>query len=439
VQAAISSHPAQYLADGRSRLCFDFFRGAVAREFSRHSDASFWGGSVLQVAHDSRPVRHAVLAVAALRRSRDARSHTPFAPFAEAEYSRALRDMAAEISDGGPNAALNAITCAILFIAFEVLRENEIGALGHLESAIRILGQTQKGDWRQESMRVRVVRLLARLDLDASLYLGVRAPGLPVSELSSKVGTDELEHLLDAANLLLRRATYFKRAIADDYRYRQLGDAPIQALDQQNQFLEEYRLMESRLRTLGGLDYNEDQRRRISLQQIQVKMGLTMMHGCLHREESLYDAFEGTFGEIVQICEEILMQDASASESAFTLERGLIHPLYWTASKCRNPSLRRRALELLRRCPREGVWIAEIQARVAERVIEIEEQPIARFHGHGVSENLGLGYGGVHEFLRIHSADLTFDKMQRVIYMTYQTCPNGLDGYWHVSLEALKY
>jgi hypothetical protein len=58
----------------------------------------------------------------------------------------------------------------------------------------------------------------------------------------------------------------------------------------------------------------------------------------------------------------------------FTFEIGLIPPLYFTAINCRHLLLRRKAVALLRQgSRREGLRDAEPMARVAERVIKLEE------------------------------------------------------------------
>jgi hypothetical protein len=310
-----------------------------------------------------------------------------------------------------------------------------------LDSAVAILQQVEENDQEQQgkdSLHCQLKRLLARVDLDASMYLGIRPPGLtPQHGLDDNciqhTSPDDLEGVLDAANGLLLRATFFKRMVADNYRYRDGGDVPLDTFEQRNRLLCEYRQMDEQLGTIAELWRHSEPRSKILVCQIQVKMGLTMAYGCLHKEESLYDSLMETFEEIIQLCEKAL---GDTTEGSFTLERGLIHPLYWTVSKCRDCGLRRRALELLRRCPREGVWIAEIHARIARRVIEIEEGVETL---ESSSDEILLGCAGIPEFRRIHSVDLTFDKTARLIYMTYQTCPNGLEGGWDVSLDVLQY
>jgi hypothetical protein len=351
-----------------------------------------------------------------------------------------MKGMAGQIAVACPadQTARRAALCAVLFVVFEVLRENEVAALPHLDGAARIL-EEHSAAWMKDGLGKGLARLLARLDLDASLYLGVRPPVLSVRESLCSWDGDfpNVEDLLDAANELLRRATLFKRTVADDYRYRHAGPVPIRAIFDRDQFLHEYRLLDSRLDRVGGPCGGSNLEERLLIHRIQIKIGLTMMQGCLHREETMYDEMGEKFREIVEASQELLGR--SQDKDTFTLERGLIHPLYWTASKSRDGELRRRALDLLRRCPREGVWIAEIQATVAQRVIEIEESGVASFPRGAETGGVGLECHLLPESARVHSADLTFEKEARTVHMTYQTCPTGLDGDFQSRTEALRY
>ncbi|KAL9626037.1 MAG: hypothetical protein Q9164_007958 [Protoblastenia rupestris] len=54
---------------------------------------------------------------------------------------------------------------------------------------------------------------------------------------------------------------------------------------------------------------------------------------------------------------------------------GIIAPLYFTVSSCRDPILRRRAVRLLENLPRqEGTWNAVTAAQVGAWVIAVEEE-----------------------------------------------------------------
>ena len=57
----------------------------------------------------------------------------------------------------------------------------------------------------------------------------------------------------------------------------------------------------------------------------------------------------------------------------FSADLGLIGPLYYTCVKCRIPSIRTAAMELLLRCPRrEGMWNSIPVAKMIEEYWEIE-------------------------------------------------------------------
>lgn len=64
-----------------------------------------------------------------------------------------------------------------------------------------------------------------------------------------------------------------------------------------------------------------------------------------------------------------------SEDFSLSLELGLIAPLYVTATKCRDPKLRRKAIAMLWACnSKEGVWGSRGAAVVAEWVANIEEE-----------------------------------------------------------------
>jgi hypothetical protein len=58
----------------------------------------------------------------------------------------------------------------------------------------------------------------------------------------------------------------------------------------------------------------------------------------------------------------------------FVLDAGIIFSLFWTAVKCRDGLIRRRAIHLLEQSSQDGIWTGMIQAAIAKRVVEIEEE-----------------------------------------------------------------
>lgn len=75
----------------------------------------------------------------------------------------------------------------------------------------------------------------------------------------------------------------------------------------------------------------------------------------------------------------LLPKPETVSPPMFSLSLGCVSSLYLSASRCRNPRIRYRALDLLQNCNRrEGLWDSNIAARIAENVITIEEAKTAQ-------------------------------------------------------------
>jgi hypothetical protein len=90
--------------------------------------------------------------------------------------------------------------------------------------------------------------------------------------------------------------------------------------------------------------------------------------------QTVFDEYQFHFREILGHAE-VYVNCKALEKLTFTFEVGAVPPLYCTAIKCRVPTLRRRALQLLAKAPRkECMWGATSTAQLAARIIEIEER-----------------------------------------------------------------
>ncbi|EFQ25889.1 C6 zinc finger domain-containing protein [Colletotrichum graminicola M1.001] len=109
------------------------------------------------------------------------------------------------------------------------------------------------------------------------------------------------------------------------------------------------------------------------------------------RNELIFDLYTHQFASVVSHAREILdIIQPSSSElptpaadtpgshvPEYAVNIGLSPPLFYTAIKCRVPRIRRQAVELILLGQRhEGIWDAELSARVAREVITIEERGV---------------------------------------------------------------
>ncbi|OCK97773.1 uncharacterized protein K441DRAFT_694301 [Cenococcum geophilum 1.58] len=457
--------------DDQGRRYFDFFRSQSSFEFSRFFDSGIWGKLVLQAAYSSPAVRHAVIALASSHKEFKYRSmltqwemahSSKECAYGAQQYGKAVRHLK-QLSEKGQQGHAIALICGLLFIPFEVLRGNNIAALYHLEGCVKILNETRSAIGLQgrpptqassaaseNDVEQELLPIFARLDLEASLYMGLRSPNLYLDypEISeSDYPSPVFLSVLDASNCLnsiMNRMHKFTRSTGDHFRYRSVGDVPIGVVSEQHTLLSQ--LSKWQCAFDGFLSHYQtplhhvaQEEKQINLLQIHHDVSTTTLACTLHAEELAYDAFNPMFAQIVSLAK--ILHNTSSAEpkphkqqqqeksppATFSLETGIILPLYWTAIKCRDGRIRRQAVALLRTCQQEGVWIGEIQAEIAKRVIEIEE---GELFDCATPQRVFKTSQDIPEWVRIHSVGMTLDETRREAKIACLQRLNGPDGEW---------
>lgn len=162
--------------------------------------------------------------------------------------------------------------------------------------------------------------------------------------------------------------------------------------------------------------------------------------------EAAFDAFVPQFATIVELAREVVASDEAAAIAAsrcpppppqncahhrwddppsvinggyaayhlkpsFTADLGIVPPLFMVATKCREPTLRRQAISLLRSSARrEGMWDSELVARIGQWIMELEESTSPSGHlgqPAAVPEERRVMIHTVDFDLRARTADLT--------------------------------
>lgn len=98
--------------------------------------------------------------------------------------------------------------------------------------------------------------------------------------------------------------------------------------------------------------------------------------GCLRQQETVYDVHFADFVTIVEHSTAILRGSAgpNGAQPPFTFEMSVGIPLAVTALRCRDPGLRRRAIDLLRRAPPiQGFFKCTPLAHLSENLMRLEE------------------------------------------------------------------
>ena len=129
-----------------------------------------------------------------------------------------------------------------------------------------------------------------------------------------------------------------------------------------------------------------------------------------------WDPYTRECAEIVDLVTLVLNMNKNGPESSrsrsplFSMDMNTVFPLFNIAHRCRDPTIRRRAIALLYSPPRqEGLWHSVITARVAERMMTMEEA--------GLGEVKSCN--DVPEENRLAGIDVQFDLQGRKGYLKY--------------------
>ena len=142
--------------------------------------------------------------------------------------------------------------------------------------------------------------------------------------------------------------------------------------------------------------------------------------------ETGWDAFTVRYEHIVDLAA-LVIEPAPGGEKIipeYSLDMETVGPLFAVAHRCRHPVIRRKAIALLYAAPRyEGVWNSFLAARVAEKVIGIEEEGLGAI----------LHAGDVPEKARICCVKVEFDRHGRLSAICY----NRRSGSLHRSCDTI--
>jgi hypothetical protein len=105
---------------------------------------------------------------------------------------------------------------------------------------------------------------------------------------------------------------------------------------------------------------------------------LITLSAVLTTSENIYDSHLPLFRSIVSTAS-MLINSYETSQlprnQRFTFDIGIVPPLHVTATKCREPRVRREAVELLFASPRqEGMWDGVLCARIGKWIVKVEEE-----------------------------------------------------------------
>ncbi|ETN36548.1 uncharacterized protein HMPREF1541_08826 [Cyphellophora europaea CBS 101466] len=458
----------------QEKRIFHRFQVRSIPSFIGGSEANFWTKVVLKAGQQELVVRNAIIALGALHEDYQIRSGKYDAQLIEDQsyrdvtllYGKALRQLNQRLNEPTKENAKIAIICSILFACYEVLRRNNMAAVVHYQQGMRQLmrqmtlppaasptdGTLTTYPNQQSSVTVRfreipedelddMMRVFARYDIQACTFskdiaepLGTDATtprSLPADLTISQVRT-HLDNLLICVYQLIKSDLRM-------YRYWDVTAVPTQW---QHRRTDAIKTFQDWLTALEGFFAKPDAPLRLAPSEeksllglrLQIRIAIIMLQMSIdHKPETSYDAFKPDFDDMVTRVERLFASLALVDakpldvESVdFTMELGLIHPLFFIATKCRDWNIRRRAVALLRKAGKEGVWEGPIMAVLAQKVMRLEEQGIAR--GTMVPERN-----------RFHDIKKNVDYDNRLVLFEMSKPLDGTYDNWHYHKDRVAF
>ena len=152
-------------------------------------------------------------------------------------------------------------------------------------------------------------------------------------------------------------------------------------------------------------------------------------------DETAWDRFTEHYEHVVNLATFIIKSSICDKVTRkrgpdFTLDVNVVAPLYAVAHKCRHPVIRRKAISLLYAAPRqEGIWDSRLTARVAERLIGIEEAGLGKV----------TRCEDVPDWARISDVEVKFDLQGRLGTVKYSRQRSPLEKVRDTVMESVRW
>lgn len=398
--APVLDRPLSLVPSGvaRERRAFAHYFQRAASSIAGGLDIDFWGGVVTHVCRSEPAVWDAVNAISALfensepcfdpvwlrRNDNNGETLRPEHCDALRWYARSLATMRRQLDRGCVDINIALISC-VLFICIETLQGRVEEALRLYEQGVSLIIELRAGGTRLGSrldsglLDDTIIPIFLRLGTIALSISGVPVSGL-LDEMRGLIGNTfpSLRSARLAMAGLAAEGMIFQRTV-EGYLASKGHGCPIPAgfKDTQEDILK--RLAEWQQAYTRLVNSSEPSQLPSSVTSLLLSFHAAasiITAVCTEQLETAYDAYLPQFQLIVE--QSTIHLEASAGpdgrQPPFTFEMGAGLPLFLTAIKCRDPWVRRTALELLRKAPPvQALWKCPPGATLAEAFMKLEE------------------------------------------------------------------
>ena len=385
------------------RRAFHFFRSNSVMALQGYFNSGFWSRLVLQASHTEPTIRHAVIALGSLHETTQTKDSATLKngkacdKFALQQCNKAIANLTQELGIRGQQSIEVLLMSCVIFVCFETLQGNYESALTHMESGVRMCRNWQAehskaghpiSSGHHQAIDKEIAQIFSRLNIQVLLFPDTHLVGKDFYTNFNPIidaAPERFSCLEEARDRLDNCMSYVFHSTIAAYFARQ---DVLHPLEQRSPEFETYQTLLSQWSVLFGAfmrnygaSLGAEDRQRAILLQIQYTVAMILLAVGMPPPETAFDAFISDFDNIVTLASSLVENDKdcriSPGKGQFSSDMAVVPYLYLTATRCRDPLIRRRALAILSATSRrEGVWDSDMLARIAERLIHIEEDGI---------------------------------------------------------------
>lgn len=394
--------------DKQEQHSLQFFTYNSAPQLAGYFDSPFWQRMVLQAGRHEPAVKHAIAAIGALHEklltgavnadeSQDIQTH-----FALEQCNKSIQHLIRPAEEGNPPDLRLILTTCVLFTCFEALQGHCEQAIIHATQGYSLL---QEYATNPENKRWDVGAFAVELDQLCSLMrrLQTQSKGLmgkDINLIPDAAGINarrpshftSLHEARSGLEIVMNQLTiFFMDLELDDHFY----DMAVSNAEKHLLFaswLESWEMAFSAFLAQHQEDMTAQDRKAAMILKAHHLTAEIFAEIDLSLGELGWDAFDHKFTAIVDLATAVLEGSTqadtsviearwknagvfiSAAGTTLSFSLGIVDPLYEVCARCRDPVLRRRALDLLARHPRqECMWSSWSAWKVGKFILHLEE------------------------------------------------------------------
>jgi hypothetical protein len=446
----------------------EYFCVKTAPNMGMHFDADFWKRFVVPASMAEPALRHAMVAVGIFAQQRavpndegpavwwpDVPSTSVSVPVrkrapdgnsivALSNYNKSI-GLLTKLASSSPGSNDVVLLACVLFICVELLRGDDVAAIQHFRGGMTIItdsvyranNSTATGSKLTIGhVNDSILPVFNRLEMLFILFGNDASWPYPVPLTQTIPATfSSVAHARDSMVHLMNLSLRFVRTV-QLLEYDPCA-TPVSAYDEQAALLRYLSLWRSRFsafQTCRAHGLIPDDLYAANVLGIQWIVAYTWISTVMDPFQCAHDAHLPAYTAAVVLAEELATFATTRDKPArkannFLLDVEIVGPVYYVSIKCREPSVRRRAIAVLGDMQRrEGLWDSKVAAAVARRVVAVEEASLDE-------------RGWPTEEVRVHSLPFTSEADMGLAggVATFMTKPFGVYEDWVMWEEQIPF